>query len=197
NEIVFPAAILQPPFFDPQADAPLNYGAIGSVIGHEMTHGYDDQGARFGPTGNFEDWWTAADKKKFEALTGKLIAQYNRYEVSPGVKVNGRLTLGENIADLGGINISYDAMQKATAGQPDTKIDELSRDQRFFVGWAIAWRGQFTPELAKVLVASDPHSPDRFRANGGATNMPPFATAFDCKAGDAMVNSGDKLISIW
>ncbi|WP_028081396.1 M13 family metallopeptidase [Solimonas soli] len=197
NEIVFPAAILQPPFFDAQADAPLNYGAIGSVIGHEMTHGYDDQGARFGPTGNFEEWWTAADKKKFEALTGKLVEQFNGYKTPGGTKVNGRLTLGENIADLGGINIAYDALQAATAGEPDPKIDGLTRDQRFFVGWATAWRGRYTPELEKVIVASDPHAPDRFRAIGAASNMPAFAKAFDCKSGDAMVREGKRQIVIW
>ncbi|HET8881342.1 MAG TPA: M13-type metalloendopeptidase [Solimonas sp.] len=197
NEIVFPAAILQPPFFDPKADAALNYGAIGSVIGHEMTHGYDDQGARFGPTGNFEEWWTAADKKKFEARTGKLIAQFNAYQAAPGIKVNGHLTLGENIADLGGLNVAYDALQATTANKPDAKLDGLTRDQRFFIGWATAWRGRYTPELEKIIIASDPHAPDRFRAIGAASNMPAFAKAFGCKPGDAMVRSGEQRIAIW
>jgi putative endopeptidase len=138
NEIVFPAAILQPPFFDPQADEALNYGAIGAVIGHELTHGYDDQGSRFGPSGNFEEWWTKEDAARFKALTGKLVTQYNGYTAAAGMteKVNGNLTLGENIADLGGLNIAYDAFQKAVAGKPDPKIDGMTRDQRFFLGFA-------------------------------------------------------------
>ncbi len=139
NEIVFPAAILQPPFFDPKADDALNYGGIGAVIGHEMTHGYDDQGARFGPTGNMEDWWTAADKKNFEGLTGKLVKQFDQYKVD-GQAVNGHLTLGENIADLGGLATAYDALQKASAGKEDPKVDGFTRDQRFFFNWATVWR---------------------------------------------------------
>ncbi|HET9862914.1 MAG TPA: M13-type metalloendopeptidase [Steroidobacteraceae bacterium] len=199
NEIVFPAAILQPPFFDPQADAALNYGAIGAVIGHELTHGYDDQGSRFGPSGNFEQWWTDEDAKRFKALTGKLVAQYNGYDAAPGLteKVNGNLTLGENIADLGGLNVAYDAFQKAVAGKPDPKIDGLTRDQRFFLGYAAAWREKYTPELTKLIVASDPHAPARVRASATPTNMDSFAKAFGCKEGDPMVNSGDKKVVIW
>ena len=197
NEIVFPAAILQAPFFDPQADDAMNYGAIGSVIGHEMTHGYDDQGSRFGPTGNFEEWWTKTDAAKFKALTGKLVKQYSGYEAAPGLKVNGNLTLGENIADLGGLSVAYDAMQRATAGKPDPRIDGLSRDQRFFLGWATAFRTQYTPELSKVLVASNPHAPDLVRANGAPTNVPAFGTAFDCKPGDPMLHTGEQLVAIW
>ena len=199
NEIVFPAAILQPPFFDPQADEALNYGAIGAVIGHELTHGYDDQGSRFGPSGNFEEWWTKEDAAKFKALTGKLVTQYNGYTAAVGMaeKVNGNLTLGENIADLGGINIAYDAFQKAVAGKPDPMIDGMTRDQRFFLGFASAWRGKYTPELTKLIVASDPHSPNGVRANGTPTNMDAFAKAFGCKEGDAMVNSGEKKVAIW
>jgi putative endopeptidase len=199
NEIVFPAAILQPPYFDPQADEALNYGAIGAVIGHELTHGYDDQGSRFGASGNFEQWWTKEDAARFKALTGKLVSQYNGYTAAPGLteKVNGNLTLGENIADLGGLNVAYDAFQKAVAGKPDPKIDGLTRDQRFFLGFASAWRGKFTPELTKLIVASDPHSPNGVRANGTPTNIDAFAQAFGCKAGDPMVNSGDKKVAIW
>jgi putative endopeptidase len=199
NEIVFPAAILQPPFFDPQADDALNYGAIGAVIGHELTHGYDDQGSRFGPSGNFEEWWTKEDAARFKALTSKLVAQYNGYTAAPGLteKVNGNLTLGENIADLGGLNIAYDAFQKAVAGKPDPKIDGMTRDQRFFLGFASAWREKYTPELTKLIIASDPHSPDGVRANATPTNIDAFAKAFGCKDGDAMVNSGDKKVVIW
>ena len=196
NEIVFPAAILQPPFFDPNADDALNYGGIGAVIGHEMTHGYDDQGARFGPTGNMEDWWTPADKKNFEGLTGKLVNQFNEYKVGDQ-NVNGALTLGENIADLGGIATAYDAMQKATAGKEDPKIDGLTRDQRFFFNWATVWRTKSTPENAKVRLATDPHAPAQFRAMGAPSNLPTFAAAFQCKAGAPMVRSGDKQVVIW
>jgi putative endopeptidase len=197
NEIVFPAAILQPPFFDAQADAPLVYGAIGALIGHELTHGYDDQGSRFGPTGNFEQWWTDADAAKFKALTEKLVKQYNSYEAAPGLRVNGSLTLGENIADLGGLNVAYDAMLRAVGDKPDPKIDGLSRDQRFFIGWATVWRKQLTPERLKVHMASDEHSPPRIGANGPPTNVPAFAAAFGCKAGDPMVHSGENLVVIW
>jgi putative endopeptidase len=199
NEIVFPAAILQPPFFDPQADEALNYGAIGAVIGHELTHGYDDQGSRFGASGNFEEWWTKEDGAKFKALTAKLVKQYNGYTAATGLteKVNGNLTLGENIADLGGLNVAYDAFQKAVAGKPDPKIDGMTREQRFFLGFAAAWRTKYTPELTKLIIASDPHAPDAVRASGTPTNMESFATAFGCKEGDAMVNSGDKKVVIW
>ncbi len=199
NEIVFPAAILQPPFFDPQADDALNYGAIGMVIGHELIHGYDDQGSRFGPSGNFEQWWTKEDAASFEKLTGKLVEQYNGYTAAPGLteKVNGNLTLGENIADLGGLSVAYDAFQMAVAGKPDPMIDDLTRDQRFFLGFAAAWREKYTPELTKLIVASDPHAPGGVRANGTPTNMDAFAKAFGCKEGDPMVNSGDKKVVIW
>jgi putative endopeptidase len=197
NEIVFPAGILQPPFFDPQADDALNYGAIGAVIGHEMTHGYDDQGSRFGPTGNFEVWWTREDAAKFKALTNQLIAQYDGYDAAPGLKVNGNLTLGENIADVGGLSVAYDAMQRATAGKADPNIDGLSRDQRFFLGWATAFRTQFTPEQLKILVASNSHAPDLVRASAAPKNVPAFALAFDCTAGDAMLHSGEQRVAIW
>jgi putative endopeptidase len=197
NEIVFPAAILQPPFFDPKADDSLNYGAIGAVIGHELIHGYDDQGARFGPTGNMEQWWTPEDAKKFSALTSKLVQQYSSYEALPGLKVNGNLTLGENIADLGGLSVAYDALQRAADDKVDPKIDGLTRDQRFFLGFAAVWRGQIRPEMLKVQLASDPHAPAEQRTNGTPTNVPAFAAAFGCKDSDPMVNSGNKLVAIW
>ena len=196
NEIVFPAAILQPPFFDPKADDALNYGGIGAVIGHEMTHGYDDQGARFGPTGNMEDWWTPADKKNFEGLTGKLVKQFDQYKVD-GQAVNGHLTLGENIADLGGLATAYDALQKATAGKEDAKVDGFTRDQRFFFNWATVWRTKYTPENAKVRLATDPHAPAQFRAMGAPSNLPTFAAAFQCKAGSPMARTGEQQVVIW
>ncbi|HSR64691.1 MAG TPA: M13-type metalloendopeptidase [Xanthomonadaceae bacterium] len=197
NEIVFPAAILQPPFFDPKADDAVNYGGIGAVIGHEMTHGYDDQGSRFGPTGNMENWWTDADAKNFASRTDKLVNQFNGYEALPGIKVNGKLTLGENIADLGGLATAYDAMHAATAGKPDPMIDGLTRDQRFFLNWATVWRDKMTPDYKKVLVATNPHAPAEFRAIGAPSNLPAFAAAFQCKAGDAMVRADDKRVVIW
>ena len=196
NEIVFPAAILQPPFFDPNADDALNYGGIGAVIGHEMTHGYDDQGSRFGPTGNFENWWTPADAKGFEGRTGKLVNQFDAYKVGDQ-NVDGKLTLGENIADLGGLSTAYDALQKASAGKEDPKIDGFTRDQRFFFNWATVWRTKYTPENAKVRLATDPHAPAQFRAMGAPSNLPTFAAAFQCKAGSPMVRTGDKQVVIW
>ena len=197
NEIVFPAAILQPPFFDPDADDALNYGGIGAVIGHEMTHGYDDQGSRFGPTGKFENWWSEADAKGFSGRTDKLIAQFDGYTTDAGQKINGRHTLGENIADLGGLATAYDAMRKATEGQPDPMTDGLTRDQRFFLNWATVWRRNFTPEELKNRIATDEHAPAQFRAIGAPSNLPTFAAAFSCKPGDAMVRTGDQQVVIW
>ena len=197
NEIVFPAAILQPPFFDPQADDAINYGGIGATIGHEMIHGYDDQGARFGASGNFEEWWTPQDAAKFSALTGKLVEQFDAYEAAPGQLVNGKLTLGENIADLGGLAVAQDALALATKDKPDQKTDGLTRLQRFFAGYALSWRGKDTPESLKVQLASDPHAPSQFRANGPLTQLPAFAAAFDCKPGQPMVRAADKQVVIW
>ncbi len=197
NEIVFPAAILQPPFFDPKADDALNYGGIGAVIGHEMIHGYDDQGSRFGPSGHMENWWTEADAKGFKALTDRLVGQFDAYEAAPGMKVNGKLTLGENIADLGGLAVAHDAMLLAAGGKADPMVDGMSRDARFFSNWATVWRRAFTPEELKVRLVTDPHAPANFRAIGTPSNMPAFAAAFQCKAGDAMLRDGDRRIAIW
>lgn len=197
NEIVFPAAILQPPFFDPNADDATNYGGIGAVIGHEMTHGYDDQGSRFGASGNFENWWTPADAKGFSGRTDKLVQQFNGYEAQPGAHVNGKLTLGENIADLGGLATAYDAMKKATEGKEDPKTDGLTRDQRFFLNWGTVWRRNFKPEELQVRLKTDPHAPANFRAIGAPSNLPAFAAAFSCKPGQPMVREGDKQVVIW
>jgi len=197
NEIVFPAAILQPPFFDPNASDELNYGGIGAVIGHEMTHGYDDQGSRFSATGNFENWWSDADSKGFAGRTDKLVKQFDAYEAVKGSMVNGKLTLGENIADLGGLATAYDAMKKATAGTPDPMTDGMSRDQRFFANWATVWRRNFTPEELKVRLTTDSHAPANFRAIGAPSNLPAFAAAFSCKPGQPMVREGDQQIVIW
>ncbi len=200
NEIVFPAAILQPPFFDPNAPEESNYGGIGAVIGHEMTHGYDDQGSRFGADGNFipdPGWWTQQDLAAFKGRTGKLVAQFDGYRTAAGDKVKGDLTLGENIADLGGLNTAYDAMKTATAGKPDPKTDGITRDRRFFLNWATVWRRNFTPEELVVRLKTDPHAPANFRAIGAPSNMPAFAAAFSCKPGDAMVRQGDQQVVIW
>ena len=197
NEIVFPAAILQPPFFDAKADDAYNYGGIGAVIGHEMIHGYDDQGSRFGPTGNFENWWTDSDSTGFKALTNKLVQQFNEYEAMPGKKVNGNLTLGENIADLGGLAVAYDALQRAQPDQGTSNEVGMNRDQKFFANWATVWRRNFKPEELNVRLTTDPHAPANFRAIGAPSNLPAFAKAFQCKAGDPMVRDGEKQIAIW
>ena len=200
NEIVFPAAILQPPFFDLKADPALNYGGIGAVIGHEMLHGYDDQGSQFDATGNFNNWWTKADRDGFESRTAKLVKQFDDYVAIDGLHVKGQLTLGENIADLGGLNVAWDAYQKALADagkSGDDKIDGYTENQRFFMNWATVWRRAFTPDELKVRLNTDPHAPANFRAIGAPSNMPAFATAFGCKAGDPMVRAEDQRVVIW
>jgi len=200
NEIVFPAAILQPPFFSAKADDALNYGGIGAVIGHEMGHGYDDQGSKFDAQGNNSNWWTDEDRKAFDERTGKLAEQFNGYEALPGKFVNGKLTMGENIGDLGGLNAAYDALQMALARNPaeaKSKIDGYTQDQRFFLNWARVWRGSIRPEAQLTLLNTDPHAPAQFRAIGAPSNMPAFAQAFQCKVGDKMVREGDKQVKIW
>ncbi len=200
NEIVFPAAILQPPFFDANADDAINYGGIGAVIGHEMGHGYDDQGSKFDASGNNVNWWTDADRAAFEARTAKLAAQFDAYEPLPGKYVNGQLTMGENIGDLGGLNAAYTALQMALAKNPaeaSSKIDGYTQDQRFFLNWARVWRGNIRPEAQLTLLNTDPHAPAKYRAIGAPSNMPEFAKAFQCKSGDAMVRDGEKQVKIW
>jgi putative endopeptidase len=195
NEVTFPAAILQPPFFDPAADDALNYGGIGAVIGHEMIHGYDDQGSRFGSTGKFENWWTDADAKGFADRTNQLIAQYDGYEALPGKKVSGKLTLGENIADLGGLAVALDALHNAVGKTPDPKVEGMTRDQRFYANWGTVWRRAYLPDELAMRLVADPHAPSAFRANGPPSNLESFARAFGCKAGDAMVRA--ERIVIW
>ncbi len=203
NTINFPAAILQPPFFDAKADDAINYGGIGAVIGHEASHGFDDQGSQFDGDGNNVNWWTDADKKQFEARTGKLVDQFNNYAPladHPELHVNGKLTLGENIADLGGLNIAYDALQTVLNTNPaeaEKKIDGYTEDQRFFLNWARVWRGSIRDKAQMVYLNADPHSPMKFRAMGAPSNMPQFAAAFQCKPGDAMVRPADKQVKIW
>ncbi len=203
NTINFPAAILQPPFFDAQADDAINYGGIGAVIGHEASHGFDDEGSQFDGAGNNVNWWTKADRAKFDARTDKLVAQFNGYtpiKDKPDAHVNGKLTLGENIADLGGLNVAYDALQTALKNHPEEankKIDGFTEDQRFFLNWARVWRGSIREKQAVLRLNTDPHAPASLRAIGAPSNMEAFATAFQCKPGDAMVRSGDKQVKIW
>ncbi|MDZ4349946.1 MAG: M13-type metalloendopeptidase [Xanthomonadaceae bacterium] len=198
NEIVFPAAILQPPFFDPEADDALNYGGIVAVIGHEMIHGYDDQGSKFAADGTFSNWWSEADRANFEARTDLLVEQFNGYEALPGLHVNGKLTLGENIADLGGLTVAYDALKRAQGESfSDPMIDGYSQSQRFFMNWATIWRRNFTEEELKVRLNTDSHAPANFRAVGAPSNMDSFSAAFECSAPAPMVRSGDAQVVIW
>ncbi len=198
NEIVFPAAILQPPFFNPNADAAVNFGGIGAVIGHEMTHGFDDSGAQFDGDGNLTDWWTAEDKANFEKATKSLAAQYDKYEPVKDIHVNGTFTNGENIADLGGVNIAYDALQmylkdKGTPG----KIDGFTPDQRFFLSWATVWRTLSTEKYMSNQVKTDPHSPGFFRSFGPLVNTEAFYKAFDLKEGDKLYKKPEERVKIW
>ena len=198
NEIVFPAGIMQPPFFDPNADDAVNYGGMGAVIGHEMTHGFDDQGAQFDPQGNLRNWWSSSDLAKFKTGTGLVASQFDSYTVLDSLHVNGKLTLGENLADLGGLSIAYAALEKALAekGRPPD-IDGFTPEQRFFLAWAQIWRQNITPEAQRVRINTDPHSPGQWRANGPLSNMPQFAAAFGCKSGDPMVRPDSLRPVIW
>lgn len=198
NEIVFPAGIMQPPFFDPNADDAVNYGGMGAVIGHEMTHGFDDQGAQFDPQGNLRNWWTASDLEKFKHGTALVASQFDSYTVLDSVHVNGKLTLGENLADLGGLSISYAALEKALAekGRP-ANIDGFTPEQRFFLAWAQIWRANTTPEAVRLRINTDPHAPGEWRTNGPLSNMPQFAAAFGCKPGDPMVRDPSVRPVIW
>ncbi|HEY8164674.1 MAG TPA: M13 family metallopeptidase [Gemmatimonadaceae bacterium] len=198
NEIVFPAGILQPPFFSATADDAVNYGGMGSVIGHEMGHGFDDQGAQFDPQGNLKNWWTDEDLTKFKQRTTLIANQYGDYTVLDTVHVNGRLTLGENAADIGGVAVAYAALQKALAGKPKpAQIDGFTPEQRFFLAWAQIWRQNIRDEAQRQRIMTDPHSPGRWRANGPLSNMPEFAQAFGCKPGDPMVRGDAVRASLW
>jgi putative endopeptidase len=197
NEIVFPAAILQPPFFDANADDAVNYGGIGAVIGHEISHGFDDQGSQYDGVGNLRDWWTAADHKNFEAKTKMLVAQYGSYEPLPGYKVNGELTLGENIADNSGLAIAYKAYKISLNGKKAPVIDGLTGEQRLYMGWAQVWRTKMREPAQIVQVKTDPHSPGRFRANGTLKNQPGFYDAFGIKPGDKMYLAPKERVIIW
>jgi putative endopeptidase len=200
NEIVFPAGILQPPFFNPEADDAVNYGGIGAVIGHEMTHGFDDQGRQYDAVGNLRDWWTPVSAKAYNERSKAIVDQYAAYEPLPGLHINGELTQGENIADIGGLKIAYAAFQKALAKHPEEankKIDGFTPDQRFFLAWAQIWRANQRDEDTKLRLNTDPHSPGRFRANGPVSNMPEFQKAFDLPDNSAMVRPAKDRANIW
>ncbi len=195
NEIAFPAGILQPPFFNVSADDAINYGAIGGVIGHEISHGFDDSGSRFDSEGNLKMWWTAEDRAKFEERAACVVKQFGEYEVQPGMFINGKLTLGENIGDLAGLTIAYDAFKKSMEGNPRPEnIDGFTPEQRFFLGWAQVWAGKYTPEAERTQVLGNSHSLPRWRVNGPLSNMPQFAEAFGCKDNSAMVRKDACLI---
>ncbi|HEY7810737.1 MAG TPA: M13 family metallopeptidase [Allosphingosinicella sp.] len=195
NEIVFPAAILQPPFFDPNADPAVNYGAIGAVIGHEITHHFDDQGSKFDPTGNLSEWWSPADVEKFKAMTSKVVKQYGEYEPLPGSKVNGELTLGENMADLAGLTIAYDAYKMSLKGKPDKVIGGYTGDQRFFLGFGQVWRNKMRDAALQQQLTTDPHSPGNVRPNV-VRNFDPWYQAFNVKNGKLYLKPEER-IRIW
>jgi putative endopeptidase len=197
NEIVFPAGILQFPFFDAKADDAINYGGIGMVIGHEMTHGFDDQGSQYDEKGNMVNWWGKQDAEKFKAKTGGVVNQYNAFTVFDGIHVKGELTLGENLADIGGLAIAYDAFKMTKQGKDTAKIDGFTSDQRFFLGFAQVWRLKDKEENMRVRLNTDPHSPEIFRVNGPAANFEPFYTAFNVKEGDKMYRKPEDRAKIW
>jgi len=197
NEIVFPAGILQFPFFDPNADDAVNYGGIGAVIGHEMSHGFDDSGSQYDAAGNLKNWWTAEDRKKFEEKTKALGEQFDAYTVVDTIHVIGKLTMGENIGDLGGLNAAYTAFKMTKQGQGNEKIDGFTPDQRFFLAWAQVWRGNILPETAAQLIKTDPHSPGPYRTIGAPVNMDAWYQAFDVKPGDKLYKKPEDRIRMW
>jgi predicted metalloendopeptidase len=197
NEIVFPAAILQPPYFNPATDDAANYGSIGAVIGHELSHAFDDQGSQFDASGNLRDWWTPQDHERFAAKTAALVAQYDAAEPLPGYHVNGKLTLGENIADNSGLAIAYKAYHLALAGREAPVLDGLTADQRFYLAFAQAWRGKRREPALIVLIKSNPHAPDSVRGSLPLRNQPAFYGAFDVRPGDAMYLPPGERVIIW
>ncbi len=199
NEIVFPAGILQPPFFDVSMDDAVNYGGIGAVIGHEITHGYDDQGRKFDETGNLNDWWTETDAAEFAGRARKVVEEYGRFEGLAGLAVNGELTLGENLADLGGLSVALEALERRLSAEPARRreIDGLTAEQRFFVAWAQVWRQNCSEAESRRRLLTDPHSPGRFRATGAAENLKAFYDAFDVREGAPMWRSPAERVSVW
>ncbi|HYD83762.1 MAG TPA: M13 family metallopeptidase, partial [Opitutus sp.] len=198
NQIVFPAGILQPPFFDTRLDDAVNYGAIGAVIGHEITHGFDDQGRRYDADGNLVDWWTEEDATRFRERAQLVVEQFNNYQALPGLAINGQLALGENIADLGGTSIAFEALQRSLEGKPvPPKIDGFTAEQRFFISWAQQWRTAYREDAMRLQVARGPHAPGNFRAFGPLVNLDSFYAAFEIKEGDAMWRPPEKRAKIW
>lgn len=197
NEIVFPAAILQPPFFNLVADDAVNYGAIGAVIGHEISHGFDDQGRKSDGSGNLRDWWTEEDEREFNERAQLMVEQYNQYNPVDTMRVNGELTLGENIGDLGGLTVAFRAYQMSLDGKQPPVIDGFTGEQRFFLGWAQVWRRKYREDELRRRLLTDPHSPSEYRTNGIVANMPEFYEAFDVKEGDKLYRPDEKRVSIW
>jgi putative endopeptidase len=196
NEIVFPAAILQPPFFDPHADMAVNYGGIGAVIGHEMSHHFDDQGSKYDEHGRLAEWWTPQDRERFNALTDRLVAEYDAYEPLPGHHVQGRLTLGENIADLAGLTVAYDAYHRALGNNRAPVLDGFTGDQRFYLGWAQVWRRRYRDANLLQRLLTDPHSPSEQRA-AVVRNLDPWYSAFNVRSGQRLYLAPDQRVRIW
>jgi putative endopeptidase len=198
NELVFPAGILQPPLFDPAADDAVNYGAAGFIIGHEMLHSFDDNGRHFDERGNLRDWWTPADSAGFEQRANIVVAQYAGYVALDTMHINGRLTLGENLADIGGLRVAYDAWQLSLKGKPAPQpVDGFTPEQRFFLSFANFWREKTRPEAERMYLVSNPHSPERWRVNGTVSQVDAFARAFGCKPGDPLVLPQEKRLQMW
>jgi len=197
NEIVFPAAILQPPFFDMDAEDAVNYGGIGAVIGHEVGHGFDDQGSTFDGDGVMRNWWTPKDNEEFKKRTQALIAQYSAFQVFPDLKVNGAFTLGENIGDLGGLSIALKAYKASLNGKPAPVMDGFTGEQRVFIGWGQVWLNKSNNESLRNQVGTDPHSPAKFRVNGVVRNIPDWYTAFKVTEKDSLYLAPEKRVKIW
>jgi len=197
NDILFPAAILQPPFFDPQADDAVNYGAIGAVIGHEISHGFDDQGSQFDGHGNLHNWWSAEDAARFKQRTAALVAQFAAYRVLDNQPLNGELTLGENIADLSGLAIAYKAWQLSLGGRPSSTLDGFTGEQRFFMGWSQVWRRKYRDDNLRMRLSTDPHSPSEFRTNGAVSNIDAFYRAFGVGPQDKLYRPPAERVRIW
>jgi predicted metalloendopeptidase len=198
NEICFPAGILQPPYFDPEADDAVNYGNIGATIGHEMTHGFDDQGRQYDAKGNLRDWWTPADAKAYDQRAALIVRQFDAFEPLPGMHINGKATLGENIADLGGLKIAFDAFQKSRQGKPPVGLIEgRTPEQRFFLAYAETWRNKLRLEALRDRLMIDPHAPGKYRVNGPLANMPEFFEAFGVKDGEPMKRPEAERPAIW
>jgi putative endopeptidase len=195
-EIVFPAAILQPPFFDPNADPAINYGGIGAVIGHEISHHFDDQGSKYDETGQLKDWWTPQDVAAFEAATKRLVAQYDAYEVFPGANVKGAFTLGENIGDLAGLTVAYDAYKHSLGGQDAPTIDGVTGDQRFYMGWAQVWRRNYREANLRQRLITDPHSPSQQRVSV-VRNLDPWYNAYSVQPGEKLYLAPEQRVRVW